>query len=547
MTRTSTNPPYGSRDQSASHPSMSPLQSVTKTLRRHWGKSFLFGVFVVAVSVGAIMFAPRTYSSESKLFVRVGRESVGLDPTATTGETLSVQRENEIEMNSIMELLNSRNLLENVVDTLGADHILKSPELGPELPKDEKWKIVRDAHETAMDTVGQAVQWVRQLDPISDRDRAIHELQKSIKVSIGKRSSVVSVTCKAKNPQLAHDVVEALVAAYLEEHQRVNRTDGAYEFFVEQSEFAQKQLTEATQALSDAKNELGVLSVESQRTMLHDQISTVQIERAKADAELAAAKSRAKSLAALTDTMSPRVATDAVSGHDNVAADGMRSQLYTLELRKAQLLAQYTQTHPLVAAIEQQLADAKKIYLEQPQERSRQTLAMNPTFQQLELDLFSEQGRVAALESQVAKLGEQHETLVAQGTALNTAAVRLLEMEMNVERLSADWRGQVAKLEQSRVNQALEQQRISNVNIAQPASLVARPISPNKPLLLILGLGLAIGGAFLIPFLFDRGADVVEPDAHRPKSDPPTLAKGPRQTPKEPVRKPSLVNQPVSV
>src|SRR5262245_12410958 len=54
------------------------------SLRHKWKVSFFVGV-TLAVTVAAALNWPKTYRSEAKLYVRVGRESVGLDPTATLG------------------------------------------------------------------------------------------------------------------------------------------------------------------------------------------------------------------------------------------------------------------------------------------------------------------------------------------------------------------------------------------------------------------------------------------------------------------------------
>ena len=53
--------------------------------------------------------------------IRVGRESVSLDPTATTGATLMLQKTQEEEVISALEVLNSRHVAETIVDKLGVD------------------------------------------------------------------------------------------------------------------------------------------------------------------------------------------------------------------------------------------------------------------------------------------------------------------------------------------------------------------------------------------------------------------------------------------
>src|SRR5580692_11198869 len=65
--------------------------TLMRALRRHFGK--VLAVFTICIGGAAAYtaFAPTYYGSEAKLFVRLGRESIGLDPTATTGQTISVQ------------------------------------------------------------------------------------------------------------------------------------------------------------------------------------------------------------------------------------------------------------------------------------------------------------------------------------------------------------------------------------------------------------------------------------------------------------------------
>lgn len=62
---------------------------------------------VLAVSVAAILLFPKKYESEAKMFVRLGRSSASLD-TATIGQTISIQESRETEMNSIIDMLESR-------------------------------------------------------------------------------------------------------------------------------------------------------------------------------------------------------------------------------------------------------------------------------------------------------------------------------------------------------------------------------------------------------------------------------------------------------
>src|SRR5438132_13354793 len=65
-----------------------PARRFARVMLRHRRKVVGTFVIVLAVAVAGVFLAARRYASEARLFIRVGRESVGLDPTATTGQTI---------------------------------------------------------------------------------------------------------------------------------------------------------------------------------------------------------------------------------------------------------------------------------------------------------------------------------------------------------------------------------------------------------------------------------------------------------------------------
>src|SRR5262245_18285091 len=91
-------------------------RDAVRILFRHRRKMAVFAGATLALTLLAIALLPRSYRSEAKLFIRVGRESVGLDPTATTGETIMLQKTQVDEVNSAVNLLTSREVLRQAVE-----------------------------------------------------------------------------------------------------------------------------------------------------------------------------------------------------------------------------------------------------------------------------------------------------------------------------------------------------------------------------------------------------------------------------------------------
>src|SRR5947209_1497957 len=157
-----------------------PLQELAGVLSRHRRKAALAFVAVLAATALVTLISPRAYRSQAKLFVRLGRENATLDPTVTVGSpVVAVQQTRENEINTAVEILKSRVLVEKVVDAVGPAAILS--ESAPAAP-DEK-----------------------------QRYRAITKLSKLLDVEPIKKSNVLAVTYDGPSPELSQAVVAKLL------------------------------------------------------------------------------------------------------------------------------------------------------------------------------------------------------------------------------------------------------------------------------------------------------------------------------------------------
>ncbi|MGI9429024.1 MAG: Wzz/FepE/Etk N-terminal domain-containing protein, partial [Bythopirellula sp.] len=87
-------------NHSAQHTSMSSfgIGDFVEAVFRNKKKVIFVPLAILGLAALVILFAPREYRSEAKVFMKIGRESVKIDPTATTGDMISMQsnsRENE--------------------------------------------------------------------------------------------------------------------------------------------------------------------------------------------------------------------------------------------------------------------------------------------------------------------------------------------------------------------------------------------------------------------------------------------------------------------
>eukprot|EP00913_Durusdinium_trenchii_P028315 g26543.t1 len=454
-----------------------PSRAIGGPAATNQDRSAIFFVVTVALVIGGVLICPRAYRSEAKLFVRMGRESVTLDPTATTGQIVAVHESRENEINSVLEVVHSRVILSQVVDKLGPNLILYGTDSS-------------ESSTANAETGGHS--------PL--REKAVRTLEKTVDVKHSKKSSVITIGCKAQSPEIAQRIVNEILNAFHDLHLKVNRTAGSHEFFIEQTALLKTKLDKATAALRDAKNELGLVTIEGRRNGLQEQI---RINRSAIEAnitELAAARATIASLKQTLATLPTQMESQRVVGFPNGAADRARTRYNDLKLLETELLAKFTPSSPQVKSVRKQLDDALRILQREDTLSAQSTTAVNPARQQLKIKLLTESSRIASLVAREKSLEQQKARLLEQLKALNGEEGRLAGLAQDVELLRASHRTYSEKLEQTRIDGALGEQRISNVNVVQPATYVTKPVSPKRRIIVILGAFVAAVGAIGLAF-----------------------------------------------
>lgn len=477
--------------------SVPPALLVAKDLAAAvWARRFVAAWFfcgAMAVVLLGIMVCPRTYQSESKLFVRLGRESVTLDPTATTGQMVSVHESRENELNSVLDTLQSRVIFSTVVDRLGPDVVLNGGPLPARGSKPQSNST--PAELTSRHPSGGVLAGVGLSDPMSAREKAIAALAKQVYVPPTKKSNVISVTCKASSPELAQRIVEEVVAAFLAKHREVNRTAGSYDFFVSQTAEVKRQYEAAAEDLSRAMNALGVGNIEQRRTTIQNQISSLEADLLTARKSLAATEATVAQTRAAMDRLPATVLSQQVAGSPNSAVDQTRKQLADLRLQEQLLRTRYKADHPLVVSAAQRITRAEELLGSMDAQDLQRTNVTNPAVQQLELRLLTDESQAASLTAQVDQTQRQltalHETL----EQLNAREGELTVLENRRDVLAESYKGYAEKLEQARLDRELGVEGITNVNVLQPATFVERPVVPDKRLIFLAGLVFAAAGA----------------------------------------------------
>ncbi len=466
---------------------------------RHKKKAIFFVLFMCVVTLAVALFWPKTYQSQVKLFVKLGKESVTLDPTATTSNTLQVQASRDSEINSVLDMLQGRELSEKVVDRQGVETVMS-------VPPENVWfdQIVRamrklkvQVRDFAKSTIQPDIDRSKQGDELAleERELAVELLEDSVIVRSPKNSSVITLTAEAQSPQAAQKIASDWIAAYFDEHIRANRTPGSLKLFAHQTELIEQELVDANRELADLKNRAEMVTVAGQMKLLEDQKLEIEAEQLRVGRQIKAGEA---SLATLDKTLADLdkfVLMEREEGHSNEAADRMRELLYKEQIEELAVEGQFSKDHPLWKQKQEQLAQLQKVFDQGKDPRTHSKFTTNPNWQKLQLDMLDQSVQLANLKSTDQKLGEQRNGIVDNIQKANLYVLNIGKLERQVDVLEISYRSYADHLEQARINDAIELQRISNVNVVQDATFEPEPLRPKAILVLPAGLLVAMFGA----------------------------------------------------
>lgn len=211
-------------------------------------------LFCVTTAVAYSIFAKPVYEATASVLIKVGRENVYVPSPRSAGEptTPIVDTDNESQMNSEVEILKSRLLVEKVLDTLGATTIYapKTSVISKllamiQLRKDVRYSLAAEEH-----------------------SRALRHLQADLKMEGIKKSNVIKISFRHVDPEICAKVLNTLLNLYLEQHLKIHQVSQSYGFFDEQSSKLKNDLGRTEFALNEFEKKYQIVSPEEQKKLL---------------------------------------------------------------------------------------------------------------------------------------------------------------------------------------------------------------------------------------------------------------------------------------
>ena len=318
-------------------------------------------------------------------------------------------------------------------------------------------------------------------------------VERNISTAPFRNTELLQVKMKGKTPEKAQEANKLLVGSFLERITMLSRTEQtATKGFLEGRVAAAKQdLDKAETALQDYKIANKIISPSDSAKLFLDRIALTEKEAAVNRIEMGMAQAKLNA------------ANDILGGEGRYTADNRTIQAYNVQLAKLEAerisyLDKYTEKHPRMIELNDQIAELKaKIAEETRKVAALQAPSDNAVHQRLVANKFQSEGELIVAQQKAALLQQ----VIDQN---NQDLEKLPEVEKGYVKVARDL--QVAneiyvmlakRLEESKVAEVMQP---NNVQVVDTPTLPEKPVAPRKGRTLILAalFGLLLSGGYTV-------------------------------------------------
>lgn len=445
------------------------LRDFMSILFKHKQKILLvFLATVASVTFGSFLIPP-TYEAKSSLLVKFGREYIYQPEVGERPVDMRLVPLNQEEViNSEIQILTSRDLIEKVISTLGIEKIY------PELAKSPSNKIA----------------------PI---EKAILQFQKKLSAEGIKKSNVIQVSFQHKEPQIAAQAVNLLIDFFKEKHLQVF-SDPRSSFLEQQLVTYEQKLKESEDNLESFKQRHKVSSLDEQRSLFLKQRTDLDTSFKNTQNQIKELQQKLASLEKQMQTISESKTLYTETDRYKVI-DEAKVKLLDLQLQEQELLQKYNENSRLVVNVRKEIQLVKNFLLEQEKAIEGKVKTGNVVYQEAEKEIIKAK---AELSSQEAKETSLRLQLVQLDRAIQNFDLRekdLQDLHREQANNEKNYQTYLHKVEEARISDDMNRQKMANLSVIQAAAVPTKPVRPKKGfnifLSIILGSVSGLGYAFL--------------------------------------------------
>ena len=423
---------------------------------REWRRCLKWTLPIAALLTIGVLVFPKKYASEMEILVNNERQNPVVS-TDATHYSRQAQEENEMQVNSEGELIQSWDILKDVVLETGMAQVDTST------PSQE------------------------------DIEKAIKKLSRNLTVEPVKKSQMIRVTVLARTPEMANRVMRELESRYLQAHVQVYNSNGTYELFEQQANDYARDLSKSEVRLADFRKSYTLIESPDEQQLLAQRFTETRAACEDIDAEIAQLSKRIDAAGGAVKRIESRIVTQKRDMPDADLAQRLSSTLVDLKNRRTEMATKFRDDDRLVAQLDEEIANTQAMLdLANRQSHTEITTDVNPVEQATEKDSVADQIALAGLRARQAKVKQYLAQYQVELTRFASATVEHDALIRKVKENEGNYLLYAQKREQARIEDVLDRRHVANVAIAEQPTLTFQPAIP--VLIIVLPLVWIVAG-----------------------------------------------------
>jgi polysaccharide biosynthesis transport protein len=465
------------------------LVAVLHRRRRMIIQVFLAGSITVAL--GVWMSGPK-YRAVATLMLTSDRARVAVSPDADTRPL--IDSVTELDLNSEVALLESEALVREVLEPYWVED---EEEDKPGL-KSRVFAFLSLPVRLPLILYG----WLHGISPRSGLDLWVADVASDIGIGIVGHSNLIQVVYESSRPKWAAEFVNAFTAKHIERRAKLSQQSEAKQFYESQRQLLAEKAAQATAALDEFYKREGMDAMSAdQRRALRDRLQELQITLANSETELAEGSARMQFLANEIKNYPKNISTESKIAQNQ---QYIKPKILELELLRTELLSKYAPGSVKVRDLDRQIAEARRLMMSDRETLAETTNAINPAYQNIEVDLAQTKAQMAAVQARVEALRAQIGGYKAQVARLDSIGTEQERLEQDVAGAKEAFLTYSKKAEEARFSSALDESTFVDVAVVEPAKVPTAPERSKKLRSLMMGCIASLITGIGLAFLRDR-------------------------------------------
>jgi uncharacterized protein involved in exopolysaccharide biosynthesis len=434
------------------------------------------------------IFFTDIYESNARLLVKVGRENVETPPTVRNGQVFS-QGVRAADIASEVQILSSQVLLERVVQQLGADRfksVLLPPDSWTGYPK----YVAKFAARQVKNAYRETLIFLALEKRVTPEQDAVLRLVDGVKVEPVKDSDILIVKVRTPSPPLCIDVANTLLTAYLQGRTAVRRTPAGSEFFAARVEESSRLLQDLQRGRAAVRTRWKLSSPDEERSLYLKQLNGLQSDLWQSDAELAKLSRQRELMEQRAEGMPELMLKEQVVAL-NPAIQPVKERITALKVERAKLASRYLPDAEILKKLNSEISDLEAaLASEQATVMNSVTSESNPARREFKTGMELQSVQIAGIKGKSQFLQAPVTQLSNQLKELDQGADEVARINREYHRAEESYLFYAKRLEEARMSEVLDSQRVANVVIVERPETPILPVAPKKQFL--LGIAMAV-------------------------------------------------------